>query len=93
MFAILFVLLILLAATRETAISVLFIGIVVIFYFALLWSQIAVSIKRVHDRDWPWPFILLLFVPLLQFWPMIEIMFLPGTVGGNRFGPDPVTRR
>jgi uncharacterized membrane protein YhaH (DUF805 family) len=92
-FAILFVLLILLAATRETAISVLFIGIVVIFYFALLWSQIAVSIKRVHDRDWPWPFILLLFVPLVQFWPMIEIMFLPGTVGGNRFGPDPVTRR
>jgi uncharacterized membrane protein YhaH (DUF805 family) len=63
--------------------------------FALIafWPSLAIYIKRVHDRDWPWPFILLLFVPVVQFWPMIEIMFLRGTTGSNRFGADPVPRQ
>ncbi|MFI5013204.1 MAG: DUF805 domain-containing protein [Hyphomicrobiales bacterium] len=34
----------------------------------------------------------LLFVPalLLNLWALIEIGFLPGTIGDNRFGPDPL---
>ena len=59
----------------------------------LIWPSLVMYIKRVHDRDWPWPFILLLFVPLVNFWPMIEIMFLRGTIGSNRFGADPVPRQ
>jgi len=66
--------------------------IIVIFYLAMLWPNIAISIKRVHDRDWPWSFILVLLVPFVSIWPAIEIMFLRGTVGSNRFGPDPVPR-
>ena len=61
-----------------------------LIYVALLWPSIAIQIKRVHDRDWPWAFILVLFIPIVNIWPMIEIMFLRGTVGSNRFGPDPV---
>jgi uncharacterized membrane protein YhaH (DUF805 family) len=62
----------------------------VIFSLATIWPTLAIAAKRAHDRDWPGPFILLLFVPLVQFWPMIELWFLRGTIGSNRFGPDPV---
>jgi uncharacterized membrane protein YhaH (DUF805 family) len=34
----------------------------------------------------------LFFVPVLNFWPLIELLFVRGTVGANRFGPDPVPR-
>jgi len=64
-----------------------------IFVLIAFWPNLAIIIKRVHDRDWPWPFILLMFVPIVQFWPMIEIMFLRGTIGSNRFGADPVPRQ
>jgi uncharacterized membrane protein YhaH (DUF805 family) len=63
-----------------------------LFVVVAFWPNLAVLIKRAHDRDWPWPFILLLFVPLVQFWPLIELGFLRGTIGGNRFGADPVPR-
>jgi uncharacterized membrane protein YhaH (DUF805 family) len=32
----------------------------------------------------------LFLVPILNFWPLIELLFVRGTVGANRFGPDPV---
>lgn len=40
------------------------------------------------------PFLGLIFFPvwLLQMWAFIELHFLPGTVGDNRFGPDPLAR-
>jgi uncharacterized membrane protein YhaH (DUF805 family) len=47
-------------------------------------------IKRSHDRDRSGWFILLFLVPLLNLWPLIELLFLRGTIGSNRFGPDPV---
>ena len=62
----------------------------VIFSLATIWPTLAIAVKRAHDRDWPGPFILLLFVPLVQFWPMIELWFLRGTIGSNRFGADPI---
>jgi uncharacterized membrane protein YhaH (DUF805 family) len=68
---------------------------IILFVFAvvMIWPSIAILVKRVHDRDWPWPFILVLLVPFVSIWPMIEIWFLRGTVGANRFGPDPVPRQ
>jgi uncharacterized membrane protein YhaH (DUF805 family) len=64
-----------------------------LYSLLLIWPSIAIYIKRAHDRDWPWPFILLFLVPLVNFWPLIELWFLRGTIGGNRFGADPVPRR
>ncbi len=64
-----------------------------VFYaLTVFWPNLAILIKRSHDRDWPWPYILLLMVPLVQLWPMVEIGFLRGTIGSNRFGADPVPR-
>jgi uncharacterized membrane protein YhaH (DUF805 family) len=80
-------------ATQGSVAGGIFGFILIIFALVMLWPSIAILVKRVHDRDWPWPFILLLLVPLVSLWPAIEIMFLRGTIGGNRFGPDPVPRQ
>ena len=64
-----------------------------LFAIVAFWPNLAVMIKRAHDRDWPWPFVLLLFVPLVQLWPFVELGFLRGTIGHNRFGADPVSRQ
>jgi uncharacterized membrane protein YhaH (DUF805 family) len=28
-------------------------------------------------------------VPILNLWPLIELLFLPGTAGNNSYGADP----
>jgi len=63
-----------------------------IYVLLLLWPHFVIYIKRAHDRDRSGWFVLVMFVPLLQFWPIIEFWFLRGTIGSNRFGPDPVPR-
>ncbi len=55
-----------------------------------LWAQIALSVKRAHDRDKSGKFVLVLLVPLVQIWPFIELWFLRGTKGDNEYGPDPL---
>jgi uncharacterized membrane protein YhaH (DUF805 family) len=56
----------------------------------MLWPTIAVHIKRLHDRDRSGWFYLLFLVPLVNIWVLIEVMFLKGTEGPNRFGEDPL---
>ena len=55
-----------------------------------VWTGLAVTAKRWHDRykSWPWLFVALL--PLVgPIWALIECGFLDGTPGPNRFGPSP----
>ena len=61
-----------------------------IIQLAMLWPTLAISVKRCHDRGRSGWFLLLLIVPLVQIWPFVEISFLRGTDGDNRFGPDPL---
>jgi len=58
----------------------------------ILWPSLATYVKRAHDRARSGWFILLFLVPLLNLWPFIELLFVRGTIGVNRFGPDPVPR-
>ena len=52
------------------------------------WALVA---KRLHDRDKSVKWILLFLVPVLGWlWLLVELGFLHGTVGPNRFGADPV---
>ena len=53
-----------------------------IFVLAMIIPGIAVAIRRVHDQDKSGWFVL---VPIYN----IILMFLEGTRGPNRFGPDP----
>ncbi len=57
-----------------------------------LWAQAALSVKRSHDRGRSGWFVLVLFIPLVQIWPFIELWFLRGTTGDNQYGPDPLPR-
>ena len=62
-----------------------------IFALVSLIPAIIVYIKRFHDRDKSGWWVLLGFVPIIgAIWLLIELGFLKGTPGSNRFGP-PVT--
>ena len=54
------------------------------------WINLAVSVQRLHDRDksgfWLIP---MLLIPGGFIWMIIELGFLRGTPGPNRFGPPP----
>jgi uncharacterized membrane protein YhaH (DUF805 family) len=66
--------------------------IIMIFDLIILWPSIVILIKRAHDRARSGWFLLLFLVPVVSLWPTVELLFIGGTIGSNRFGPDPVPR-
>jgi lipoprotein-releasing system permease protein len=52
----------------------------------LCWMGWMLIINRLHDRNHSAWFLLILLIPLVQLWCIIELFFLPGTRGQNRFG-------
>ncbi|MEL6541766.1 MAG: DUF805 domain-containing protein [Pseudomonadota bacterium] len=71
-------------------------GLYGIYALAVLIPNIAVTVRRLHDRNmsgwWYLGFIIagmLPFVGFLASLAFIVILFLPGNDGPNRFGPDP----
>lgn len=67
-----------------------------VYLLAILIPSIAVTVRRLHDRDmsgwWYLGFIVLSIVPVVGFLAslaMLVLMCLPGTPGANRFGEDP----
>ena len=62
-----------------------------------LWPSLAIGVKRCHDRDksgwWLLLWFVLMMIPFLGIlawaWQIIELGFIDGTQGGNRFGPSP----
>lgn len=58
---------------------------------AVLYPSLAVAVKRCHDRDKSGWWVLIALIPILGWiWYIVELGFLPGTPGPNRFGPDPL---
>ena len=52
-----------------------------------LWIGLAVSIKRYHDRNKSGWWVLIFLIPIIgPIWQLIELGFLPGTPGANRYG-------
>ena len=55
-----------------------------------IWMTVAMQIKRWHDRDKSGVWMLVGFIPVIgPLWTLVELMFLEGTMGPNRFGPSP----
>jgi uncharacterized membrane protein YhaH (DUF805 family) len=50
---------------------------------------LAVNIKRCHDRGRSGWFVILSLLPLANIWYLIEVGFLRGQSGPNKYGPDP----
>ena len=72
------------------AIPVKFYVIIGIVYIPFLWAAFAINAKRCHDRDRSGWFQLIALIPLIgSIWLLVELGFLDGTQGPNRFGPSP----
>jgi len=73
------------------------VGVLLLLWFlVVLVPSIAVSVRRLHDRDmsgwWYLGFVvggLIPYIGLLVSLAFLVIMLLPGTRGPNRFGEDP----
>ena len=61
-----------------------------IFTLLGLIPTLAIGIKRCHDRNRTGWFLLVSLIPLLNIWLLIEIWFLKGTEGKNKYGQDPL---
>ena len=62
-----------------------------IWYVLWTWTGWAVVVKRYHDRNKSAWWILIGLIPIIgSIWQVIELGFLKGTAGPNRFGPDPL---
>ena len=63
----------------------------IILTLLILWPYICLYAKRWHDRDKSGWWTLIMFVPIIgSIWLIVELGFLRGTPGANRFGPDPL---
>lgn len=63
----------------------------IIWAVAMFWASIALQVKRLQDRDRNWYFLFVSFIPFVgPIWLAVEVYFLSGTIGDNRFGKDPV---
>jgi uncharacterized membrane protein YhaH (DUF805 family) len=57
----------------------------------LVWSGLALTVKRLHDHDKSGWWMLVYFIPIIgAVWQMIECGLMAGTSGENDFGPDPL---
>jgi uncharacterized membrane protein YhaH (DUF805 family) len=61
-----------------------------IFGLAVLLPSIAVGVRRLHDLDRSGWWLLLGFIPLIGAIVLIVWFCSRGTIGANRFGPDPL---
>jgi len=58
---------------------------------ATLVPNIAAGVKRCHDRDRSGWFVFIVLIPLVGvLWYFVEIGFLRGTLGSNKYGTDPL---
>ena len=65
--------------------------VLVIVWLIGLWISLAIQTKRWHDRDKSAWWLLMNLVPIVgSIWVLVEVGFLRGTEGSNRFGADPL---
>ena len=61
-----------------------------IFWFVGFIPGLAMGVKRCHDRNKTGWFLLISLVPLLNIWVLIELWFIKGIDGANKYGPNPL---
>ena len=63
--------------------------ILIIIVITAIANIIFLKIRRMHDFDYRGWWLLLLFIPFVNFIITLVIIFTPGTKGPNRFGKAP----
>ena len=69
--------------------TVLGMAVLVLAYVAMLIFSLALGVRRLHDLDKSGWWLLLMIVPLVNLGMAIYLLFFVGTIGENRFGPQP----
>ncbi len=54
----------------------------------IVWTSIALAVKRLHDINIPGPVAICLFVPAVSVLAMLVLCLWPGNRGGNDYGAD-----
>lgn len=66
-------------------------NIIVVLLLPCMWIGLATQVKRWHDRGHSGWRVLINAIPVIgSIWTLVELGFLKGTTGTNRFGPDPL---
>lgn len=65
-------------------------AILMIFVLGIIIPSIAVTVRRLHDRDMSGWFYLISFIPYIGGLILFVFMVLPGTPGENSYGDDPL---
>ena len=60
-----------------------------LYAVAMIVPSIAVAVRRLHDTDRSGWWYLLVFLPVIGGLVILVFMCLDGTLGSNRFGPNP----
>lgn len=58
-----------------------------------LWSQVAISVKRLHDLDRPGMLVVALAIPVVSIVAFLALCAMPGTVGPNGYGSSTNSER
>jgi uncharacterized membrane protein YhaH (DUF805 family) len=61
-------------------------GGVILLAIPSLWCEMALLVKRQHDRGMPWYWCLLAFIPILGAAWMVLAGLIPGDSGANAYG-------
>lgn len=76
------------AAMSKIMVPAVVIGLIV------LYPTLALYTKRWHDRGKSGWWTLIVIVPIIGgIWALVELGFLKGTAGANKYGPDPLGAR
>jgi uncharacterized membrane protein YhaH (DUF805 family) len=68
----------------------IFMALMGIIYIGDFYIGLALAAKRCHDRDKSAWFLAIGLIPIIgAIWLLVELGFLDGTQGSNRFGPSP----
>lgn len=69
-------------------VAILLLAVIYIFFIC---ANLAIQVKRWHDRNKSGWWVIINAIPYLgTIWAIIELGFLKGTFGPNRFGDDPL---
>jgi uncharacterized membrane protein YhaH (DUF805 family) len=71
------------------SISMVFFGLAIVYWLAVLVPGLAVCVRRLHDIDKSGWFILVSLIPAVGGIILLVLVCLDGTPGDNRFGPSP----
>jgi uncharacterized membrane protein YhaH (DUF805 family) len=70
-------------ASNGLALIIMFLA----FYVLAVWMNVAVTVKRYHDRNKSGFWFLIVFIPFIGgIWQLVECGFLSGTGGANDYG-------